>query len=99
MPQLQKAMPDAAAPVRKFLRVVMFLSPESRVSLFGRSIASLFLIASAGHIAKVQAIEQSFSRRRNVRSLAARSAGFKLLGAASGFRRTQERSSRERWNP
>jgi hypothetical protein len=32
MPQLQKTTPVAAAPLRKFLRVVMFLSPESRVS-------------------------------------------------------------------
>jgi hypothetical protein len=32
MPQLQNTIPDAAAPLRKFLRVVMSLSPESRVS-------------------------------------------------------------------
>jgi hypothetical protein len=32
MPQLQKTIPVAAALLRKFLRVVMFLSPKSRVS-------------------------------------------------------------------
>jgi hypothetical protein len=48
MPQLQKAIPLAAAPLRKFLRVVMFLSLESRVFPFGRSIAGLFLIVYPG---------------------------------------------------
>jgi hypothetical protein len=28
MPQLQKAMPPAAAPLRKFLRVVIYILPE-----------------------------------------------------------------------
>jgi hypothetical protein len=45
MPQLQKAMPDAAAPLRKFLRVVMFLSPESRVSHLAGRLPACFLIS------------------------------------------------------
>jgi hypothetical protein len=49
MPQLQKAMPVAAAPVRKFLRVVIYILPEKPRFPFGRSIAAgLFLISSPG---------------------------------------------------
>jgi hypothetical protein len=56
MPQLQKAMPPAAAPFKKFLRVVIDRLPR----LFpqaGRSPAHSFV---AGYIAKLDAEGQSF---------------------------------------
>jgi hypothetical protein len=54
MPQLQKAIPLAAAPLRKFLRVVMFLSPESRVSPLAGRLPACFDFFTR-HIAKPKA--------------------------------------------
>jgi hypothetical protein len=59
MPQLQKAMPPAAAPFKKFLRVVIDRLPR----LFprtGRLTCRFILHLVADQIAKLDAEEQSF---------------------------------------
>jgi hypothetical protein len=57
MPQLQKAIPVAAAPSKKFLRLVMF-SPNGR-SLAAPACFQLFF----RHIAKTEGIKQSCPTR------------------------------------
>jgi hypothetical protein len=54
MPQLQKAIPVAAAPLRKFLRVVIVLSLEA-----GQLSRRPIFQSLSEHIAKAQRIEQS----------------------------------------
>jgi hypothetical protein len=52
MPQPQKAMPVAAAPVRKFLRVVIYPSRISRVSRLAGRLRQPVLDFFTRHIAK-----------------------------------------------
>jgi hypothetical protein len=58
MPQLQKAIPVAAAPFKKFLRVVIGSLPNGR-SLGAPACFQLFF----RHIAKAEGIEQSYRPR------------------------------------
>jgi tripartite-type tricarboxylate transporter receptor subunit TctC len=63
MPQLQKAIPVAAAPLKKFLRVVIHCSPRLFKPAFpvtGRFNRRPFLDFCVEHIAKTQARGQSF---------------------------------------
>jgi hypothetical protein len=60
MPQLQNAMPPAAAPLKKFLRVVIGRLPRL-FPLAGRLTCRLILHFVADHIAKLDREGQSFS--------------------------------------
>src|ERR1700754_1640108 len=106
-PQLQKAMPLAAAPLRKVLRVVMVASRYSEAGRFlvDRSVAYRSVLdllpthcqaLGARAIAPGRDLDTS---RHFVARTSGRCVETNFSGAASGFRRTWERSSRERWNP